>query len=46
MKLIDILVTPLRQIEAAGGDVLHVMKKVIRVMQISVRLIFLGCLLA
>lgn len=27
MKLTDILVTPLRQIEAAGGDVFHVMKK-------------------
>ena len=27
MKLADILVTPLRQIETAGGDVLHAMKK-------------------
>jgi len=27
MKLADILVTPLRQIEAAGGDVLHAMKQ-------------------
>jgi dTDP-4-dehydrorhamnose 3,5-epimerase len=26
MKLADILVTPLRQIETAGGDVLHAMK--------------------
>jgi dTDP-4-dehydrorhamnose 3,5-epimerase len=27
MKLADILVTPLRQIETAGGDVLHAMKQ-------------------
>lgn len=27
MKLTDILVTPLRQIETVGGDVLHVMKQ-------------------
>ena len=27
MKLTDILVTPLRRIETAGGDVLHAMKK-------------------
>ena len=27
MKLADILVTPLRQIEAAGGDVMHGMKQ-------------------
>jgi len=27
MKIADILVTPLRQIETAGGDVLHAMKK-------------------
>ena len=27
MKLADILVTPLQQIEAEGGDVLHAMKQ-------------------
>jgi dTDP-4-dehydrorhamnose 3,5-epimerase len=27
MNLVDILVTPLRQIETAGGDVLHAMKQ-------------------
>ncbi len=27
MKLADILITPLRQIEIAGGDVLHAMKQ-------------------
>jgi dTDP-4-dehydrorhamnose 3,5-epimerase len=27
MNLVDILVTPLRQIETAGGNVLHAMKK-------------------